>query len=220
MNRDRNEALILLGAAVIAICGMYLMKHYMPKHEREAVQTEYIFVSPDERTVEDYIAALPEPVPEPDPAAEYLAEQITKHYPHVTQQTAERIVELSFKYEHEDFPKADDIVAIIAIESSFIPTAQSSLAKDPAKGLMQIRHNMWSERIGSDDMSLMKNQIKHGAGILKEYYDTTGDKISAISAYNVGITNFRRGVRAPAYVSKYRNAFRKFGLQQLVVLNG
>lgn len=133
-----------------------------------------------------------------------LANTILKKYRGVSPQLAKNVVSLAQKYEKSSFPKADDILAIVGIESSFRPNVLSALKKDPAVGLMQVRPGIWEldpARLSSD----IEYQIKSGAAILHKYYKLLGNAEDAVHAYNVGMGNFRRGKHNIKYVHKYKN---------------
>lgn len=126
---------------------------------------------------------------------------ITTRYK-VDEQLALQIVKLAKKHQRDDFPKASDIIAIIGVESSFRPNVKSQLKKDPAVGLMQVRPGVW--KIPHVELSTIEGQIKHGARILAEYYDSIGRKDGAVMAYNIGITAYRKGRQNPRYLNKYK----------------
>lgn len=131
-----------------------------------------------------------------------LATTILQKYK-ISPKLATKVATLAKKYEHSSFPKATDILAIAGIESSFIPHSVSSLKKDPAVGLMQVRPKIW----GLDHNTLvgdMDLQIKSGADVLRKYYKLLGNKEDAVHAYNVGLGNFRRGKHNLKYVHKYK----------------
>lgn len=131
-----------------------------------------------------------------------LAKMLAKKY-RVSEELVQEVVDLAYKYESPDFPKAIDILAIIGVESSFDPSAKSQLKHDPAVGLMQVRPGIWN--IKPSDLATVEQQIKHGSQILSHYYKKLGNAEDAVQAYNIGITNFNRGRRNERYVSKYRN---------------
>ena len=130
-----------------------------------------------------------------------LARNIAKTY-HVKLGLAQEVVNLAFEHEDEVFPKAEDILAVIGIESSFNPKSVSSLRRDPARGLMQVRPGVWN--IDPESLDDVQTQIKHGVNILKRYYKKTGNREDTFHAYNLGITKFRRGGRNPSYVAKVK----------------
>lgn len=150
-------------------------------------------------------APAQEPTTQParaDIDIQILATTILQKYK-ISPKLATKVATLAKKYEHSSFPKATDILAIAGIESSFIPQSVSSLKKDPAVGLMQVRPKIW----GLDHNTLagdMDLQIKSGADVLRKYYKLLGNKEDAVHAYNVGLGNFRRGKHNLKYVHKYK----------------
>lgn len=136
-----------------------------------------------------------------------LAAAISSHY-RINSELANQIVNTAYKYEKDTFPKAKDILAVIGVESSFNPNAVSKLRRDPARGLMQVRPKVWG--ISKDDLKDIDNQIRIGADILHKYYQKLGDKKKAVHAYNVGITNFKKGKHNPNYVTKVQNELKRY----------
>lgn len=128
------------------------------------------------------------------------AKQIAAKYK-IEYKLALEIVQLAQKYKKPGFPSAEDILAIVGIESSFNPDAKSGLSKDPAVGLMQIRPGVWD--IPAETLKDPEENIKYGSAILHKYYKKLKNPEDAIQAYNIGITNFRNGVEAPRYLNKY-----------------
>ena len=131
-----------------------------------------------------------------------IAMQIAKKY-RINRDLASQVVDLAFKYEDAVFPKAEDILAITGIESSFNPASVSPLRRDPARGLMQVRPGVWN--IDPSELESIEGQIKHGAEILKRYHRKLNDKGDAVQAYNIGLTKFRRGGANPQYLNKFQN---------------
>lgn len=123
---------------------------------------------------------------------------------------AEEIVKLVLKHEKSDFPQAEDLLAIIGIESSFNPNAVSGLKHDKAVGLTQIRPAIWGITQGELKGNLDK-QVGLGAKILNTYYKKLGSEEKAVHAYNVGLTNFKhhRGLNQ-AYVDKWKNEVNRY----------
>lgn len=113
----------------------------------------------------------------------------------------QEIVKTAEKYADPVFPTTSDILAVIGIESSFNPHAVSKLKFDPARGLMQVRPGIWS--VDPNDLHTIEGAIKHGSDILKKYYSKFKSKEAALHAYNVGETNYRKGVRNQNYVDKH-----------------
>jgi hypothetical protein len=130
-----------------------------------------------------------------------LANAIAKRY-RIDTQFAYDVVELAHKYEKPSFPKAEDILAKIGIESSFNPEAVSKLKKDPARGLTQVRPK--ASGIPAEELSDIENQIKHGADILHKFYKRLKDKRAALLAYNVGPTAYKQGRFNPEYFEKFQ----------------
>ena len=137
-----------------------------------------------------------------DSVREKTADDIADHY-RVDNDMVKEIVKIAHEHQSREFPTAKDILAIIGVESSFNPNSKSGLRYDPAIGLMQVRPGIWN--IDKSDLSTMESQIKTGADILRLYYKKTGNAEDAIQAYNLGITNFRKGHRNANYVAKYNN---------------
>lgn len=142
---------------------------------------------------------------QPDTDHIKLVTKIAKKY-RVSSDVVDEIVISANKHADTTFPKAEHILAVIGVESSFNPKAVSALKHDPAVGLMQVRPGIWN--ISKKELSTIDKQIKHGSDILKKYYKKTGSAEDALQAYNLGITSFRRGKRNPRYVAKY-NKFLK-----------
>ena len=116
---------------------------------------------------------------------------------------ANMIVRIAHKHEHPDFPTAEDILAVIGVESKFKPKATSQLKQDPALGLMQIRPGVW--KIPPKELFNIESNIKHGARILRDYYKKLdGNEDAALQAYNIGITAFKKGKTNPHYLRKVK----------------
>lgn len=118
----------------------------------------------------------------------------------VDKELASKIVQLAQKYEHEVFPKAKDILAVVSVESSFDPEAKSKLSKDPAIGLMQVRPGVW--KLDPAEVRDIEKNIKHGSRILADYYKRFNDKRKALMAYNAGPTGMKTSSYAPEYANK------------------
>lgn len=119
----------------------------------------------------------------------------------VNPQVVQQVVSSAIKHAHTDFPTAKDLLAVVGVESSFNPNAISQLKKDPARGLMQIRPGVWD--LPETSFKTIDSQIKTGAEILHKYYVKLGSREAALHAYNVGITNHKKGKGTnPRYVPK------------------
>ena len=96
---------------------------------------------------------------------------------------AESVVDLAFKYGNDTFPTAQDILAIISIESSFRPHVKSKLKRDAAVGLTQIRPRVWKHLIPTGALTSIENQVKYSSMILTQYYATLGNEKDAMNYY-------------------------------------
>lgn len=121
-----------------------------------------------------------------------LVQYISNKYK-VSTKNVEEIIILANKHGTKEFPQPHDILAIIAIESSFKPYAVS---KAKAKGLMQILY----KKTSFDP----KLNIPDGAALLEEYHTRLKSVDSAVQSYNVGIGNFKKGMRNYKYLNKFK----------------
>lgn len=95
--------------------------------------------------------------------------------------------------------RADVILAMMAAESSFSEKAYNKRTR--AAGLMQIRHGIWG--YSRNELMDYRRNIMQGADILSQYLrENNGNYRKSLQAYNVGITAYRKGVRAPKYTAK------------------
>ena len=147
--------------------------------------------------------AIVQPVDQQGP----MVQQVTNKY-NITPQLAKEVVALAYKYEHPDFPTAKDILAIVGVESSFRPEVQSKLKKDPGRGLMQVRAGVWN--LDPEELNDIEANIKHGSQILHKYYTKLQNKQAAVQAYNVGITDYRKGIKNPRYLKKYQQEYGQY----------
>jgi len=147
-----------------------------------------------------------QPAPEKkalDPKLKKLTDIVVKKY-NINYDLASEIVTLAKKHEKKYFPRVDDLLAIIGIESSFNPQAISGLQSDPAVGLTQIRPNVWGLDAG-DLKGDIEKQISASSDILSKYNRHLNSREDAVHAYNVGLTAFQRGDYNPNYVAKFAN---------------
>jgi soluble lytic murein transglycosylase-like protein len=142
------------------------------------------------------------PPPAPKNDVETLTQAILDKYD-IDPRLAERVARAALKYEDDTFPKAEDLLAITGIESSFNPRSVSDLPRDPARGLMQVRPGVWN--LSPKALSTIDRQIKVGSTILHSYYEKLQSIPDAVHAYNIGLTNFRHGTNLnPDYVEKFK----------------
>ena len=139
-------------------------------------------------------------VPVVQPQRDKLALAIASRYK-VNYNFARNVVDLAYKHQKPTFPRAKDIIAVIGVESSFNPWAVSTLKKDPAQGLMQVRPGKWKVEPGQ--LTDIGKQIELGSTILHKYYRVLKDKHAAVGAYNVGLASYQKGDYNPRYVDKY-----------------
>lgn len=124
---------------------------------------------------------------------------------------AARIVEYAYKYQHDDFPTAHDILAVISVESQFKPSAKSKLKKDPARGLTQVRVQMWDHAKQCKDVKdNVEQQVRCGAFILAAYYKEVKSKDAALVAYNIGLAAQQRGDNNLNYTRKFNYEYTNF----------
>lgn len=131
-----------------------------------------------------------------------ISDKIVKKY-NVSPQFAKKVVSLAHKYADPVFPKAEDLIALIGVESNFNPGAVSQLKNDPAVGLTQIRPGVWNlnkQKLQGD----IDHQVATAAEILKNYYTKLGNKDAALAAYNVGISSYKNGKVNKRYVPKIK----------------
>lgn len=121
-----------------------------------------------------------------------LTEYISTKYK-INTNRAKEIILIAKEHSNESFPKFHDVLAIIAIESSFNIHAVS-YAK--ARGLMQILYKK-----SSFDPKL---NILDGTQLLKEYHTRLHSVDAAVQSYNVGIGNFKKGMRNLNYLRKFK----------------
>lgn len=178
-----------------------------PNHERDPQQQ----AQPDERP--PIKPSIPQARKEPSstPSTNFArteidpneaAGKISKRFK-LSPEQALQIVNLAKKHEKPNFPRADDILSVIGIESGFNPKAVSNLKKDPALGLTQVRAKMW----GQDPKKFINNidqQIKVSSDILADYNNQLKNPLDAVQAYNVGIGDFRKGNLNPEYVRRFQ----------------
>lgn len=177
-----------LGAGLIATAAAGTYSPFFPKYEKPPQSPE--------RSV------LQKAKPEVKDEAQILADKILSKYK-INPDLALKVAQLAKKHEKIDFPKAEDILAVAGIESSFRPEAVSKLKKDPAMGLTQIRpgvHKLDSKRLGAD----IEHQIQKSAEILNQYNKQLKDQEAAIIAYNVGPGAYRKGDYTQNYITKFK----------------
>jgi len=109
-----------------------------------------------------------------------------------------KIVEAAEKYAQPDFPKVDDILAIIAVESTYNTAAHHK----GSWGLMQIEAKSHHDKYRGESIKNIDTNVRVGVQVLTEYYGITKSRSGAIQAYNIGIGSYLGGGRARTYLSK------------------
>jgi soluble lytic murein transglycosylase-like protein len=118
-----------------------------------------------------------------------LAEYVAKRY-RVSQEVAYNLVAVAHKSGRELQLDPLLIIAVISVESSFNPIAESVAG---AKGLMQIIPKYHGDKLdefgGPDAVFDPAANIQVGAQILKEYIRITGNLGSALQMYNGALSD-------------------------------
>lgn len=112
----------------------------------------------------------------------------------VPEREAIKIVNTALIQANPVFPTVYDILAIIAIESKFNITAQSSTSS--AKGLMQVLYKKTSFDI--------EQNISDGVNLLINYKQTLGSTTAVVQAYNLGIGGYLNGGRNQDYLNRFQ----------------
>lgn len=190
-----DEASLKQVAAAAAFLGAAIIPHSMDKQSfLDPSRVEFVKVLPDEGAREAKSAK-----------SDLLVAAILSKYKTIDPLIAKQIVTVAKKHARPDFPRAEDILSVIGVESSFNHLAKSKLKKDPAKGLMQVRPGVW--KISDSDLHHIEDQIKHGVKILSYYYDKLESREGALRAYNLGITRHLKNKNDPrgaVYVEKFK----------------
>lgn len=118
----------------------------------------------------------------------------------VSEKAAKDIIELASKYAYDTFPKRNDILALIAVESSFNPMAKSK----GCLGLLQIEKASHKKLINGRNLHNPEVNIEVGSKVLNMYYGLTGsNKRGAVLSFNSGIGNYLKHRYKSEYYSKY-----------------
>jgi hypothetical protein len=115
--------------------------------------------------------------------------------------TIQTVVDAANQFASKDFPRKEDILAIVAVESSFDHYARGK----GSWGLMQIQINYHLDQAKDLDPWAISDNVSLGADILHSYYCSLHrDRRRAVLAYNVGVHAVKRHKARPAYYKKYR----------------
>lgn len=100
-----------------------------------------------------------------------------------------------------DFPSRDDILAIIAVESSFHP----EVSYRGSHGLMQVESKSHRGRLRGRNVHNIDVNIEIGSLALRDCYTLTSNSIkNATLCYNSGFYNFLKGRYRLEYYRKYK----------------
>jgi len=97
------------------------------------------------------------------------------------------------------------IMAVTEVESDFNPFSVSKLKTDPARGLMQVRYNVWKETLGlksAYDLHSISGGIDAGTRVLRTYLDQTDNDLDKTLYKYVG--------KDTSYVNLVYNKMGKF----------
>lgn len=118
------------------------------------------------------------------------------------------IVRYAYEHAYSDFPQPIHILAIIAVESAFDPSAVSR----KNVGLMQINLPANGKKLRNRSM---QENIRVGAGLLNEYFNILKrDRRGAVLSYNAGIGNYLNGRYTSRYWSKYQKELHWLSVKQ------
>lgn len=132
----------------------------------------------------------------------------------VDEDVVNQAVIYALKYERPKFPRAEHMIALIGIESSWRPSAKSALETDPAVGLTQIRPGIWKDKIGdAKKLNRIEYQIKYSIEILDEYHARIRHQTGTLLAYNVGLTAYREMRYNDFYVVKFKREIKTLQLE-------
>ena len=114
---------------------------------------------------------------------------------------ARQMVKLANEYAHETFPKRNDILAIIAVESSYNTKASFR----GCYGLMQINKKIHSKLLRKRSLFDPAVNIEIGSIILNEYFELfKRNNKAAVLSYNAGIGNYAKRRYKLEYYTKYK----------------
>ena len=105
---------------------------------------------------------------------------------------------------YKDFPRTSDILAIIRIESGFNPLAVNAMSK----GIMQVNYAPFD----------IRENMRRGVAILREYYLITRSVEAAVKSYNIGIGNYLNGLlhtAAADYWKKFSDQIKDYEAYEL-----
>lgn len=203
---------------LITLCGLATAcssVKQMPSYQNHETRLSEVAISPDlllsQSIAPAVIDAEPKPV-SPDQVQEAsnvdsqsksvsaMIAVLTAKFK-VKPQIASEVVNLADKHAYSDFPKREDILAIIAVESGFNYNARYK----GCIGLMQVEAKSHKKHLAGKSLINPDTNISLGAYILNQYYNLLGkNKRAATLAFNAGIGNYQKGRFKQVYYEKYR----------------
>lgn len=102
------------------------------------------------------------------------------------------------------------IISVMKVESNFDPQARNG----NSIGYMQVKSNIWQKEIPYNIHEPQGN-ILSGAYVLRKYHTETKNWSGAIKAYNIGITDFKRGARKETSIAYHTKVY--FQLKQIIL---
>jgi hypothetical protein len=119
---------------------------------------------------------------------------------HKPETLIQRVVNAATRFADGNFPLRNDILAIIAVESSFNPFA----SYNGSKGLMQIQTFSHKRGLAHRNPYNIETNIEIGTSILRQYSTMLhGNERAAVLAYNCGIGNYQHHHYKTIYYKKY-----------------
>lgn len=195
--------LALVGSVLLSACGSQevkldtQIKAPVLSTTPSSSSTDVITVFQQQNFALTGIGSLDAPVFEEDQQTQRLIQFVASRFKK-PESLISKIVHAAQKYARPDFPKTEDILAVIAVESTFNTNAHHR----GSWGLMQIEAKSHRKRYDGEALTSIDTNVRVGSEVLNEYYASTGSRSKAIMAYNVGIGSFLDGRRPKTYLAK------------------
>lgn len=210
----RREILFLLGCIIVAWADVVLAGKI---YEGTIGRTEKVLegVTPiPEKVVGNAEIELPETIEVKMSEVERIRNLILTMYPAVNKDNLIKYQAMVDIYSKKYGFDSEFILALIAVESKFNPTANSYLGAEYGRGLMQIseialeEYNNWhypEQHVSIEMLYLPYINIQVGCWTLahnRDHYKVPSMGIDTCTAYNMGPTAWRNGDIAEAYTAK------------------
>jgi len=134
-----------------------------------------------------------------------ITKYILTYYKRVPPILAKEISKIILEKSEEHNVPYPLIMAVTEVESDFNPFSVSKLKIDPARGLMQVRYNVWKETLGlknAYDLHSISGGIDAGTRVLRKYLDDTKNDLDKTLYKYVG--------KDTSYVNLVYNKMGKF----------